>query len=381
MLGRLTLILGIVTGLFSVAVATPSSAQIAGVWTFPYGEARLEVDNRVNVNGLTPPWIATSMDVPGGGTISFLGGYRNLVWEGRWYFFGDQAPRGIAFRPCAQPHGDQYRRPTNRYGRYRVTFNAAENRFEGVMSNCNLQPLAGGGAQALVGTRNNTFTVQGGPAREPETREVPRLPFNIPIMPPVATPEQQAAIQAGEGERQCAELRESMQTIAWSQGFQTHPCIYNIGDEVEIITLANQTQRPVSVIYRAFHPLPGQVVRDRSLPRGYRIDGGRPLYLRISSRRGLPNQGVPRAGHRYRISFPGDICRERAWMLSILMSDGTETAPIGMVIAGFEQVPLFGRACSPGFHTHEADDFVDPSDPDVARFLSFQGSEQLRERP
>lgn len=354
MFGRLTLVLALFAGLFGVGMATPSQAQIAGRWTFPYGQSWLEVDNRVGVNGLTPPWIQAGMNDETGGTFSYYGNYRNLVWEGRWYFFGDSPPSGIAFRPCAQPHGDRYRRPTNRYGRFRVTFNAAENRFEGVMSNCNIEPIAGRGSQAFVGTRNNTITFSGEapPAREP--RDIsPSVPGSLPTALPREDYEAaQAARADAASERACVALRDDLD-VAWSAGFSTHPCIYNIGDEVEIITRTDQTQRPVSVIYRAFH-----AGRD-----------GIPRYLRISSRRGLPNQGLPRAGHRYRISFGGDICREANWMLSILMSDGTETGPIGMVVTGDEEVPLFRRSCNPGPHPHESSDFLNPGVPQAAREL------------
>lgn len=336
----------VVASLWLGTLVQPAQAQIAGEWTFPIGQTRLEVDNRANVNDLTPPWIATqiTVDTPrAAGVMSFYGSYRNLVWEGQWYFYNGRPPEGTAFEPCRVPHGHPRRRDTLVYGTFRVTFNAAENRFEGVLTRCRAQTGDPAYSQPWVGTRNNTYTVQGGPAPEPESREVPRFPLNIPIPPPVPTPDQQGAIDAARTERNCLALRDGLD-VAWSRDFETHPCIYNIGDEVEIIARTNATQRPVSVIYRAFHA--GR--------------NGRPAYLRIESRRGLPNQGVPRAGHRYRVSFGGDICRESTWMLSLLMSDGTETVPIGMMQTGDEQVPLLRRSCNPGSHTHPLEDFVEP---------------------
>ena len=331
----------IIIGLFGLA-APRAEAQIDGPWTFPFGETRLEVDNRANVNGLTPPFIYTTVQPNDASTLSFYGTFRNLVWEGNWYHYGGRPPAGAAFQACARPHGHRGRRETLVYGTFRVTFNAAENRFEGVMTRCRAQVGASGYSQAFVGTRNNTYTQQGGPGAEPESRDLPFLPFN-PAPPPPATPEQEAQRTEAATERGCLALRNEL-SISWSPDFGTHPCVYNIGDEIEIITRTDQSQRPVSVIYRAFHA--GRT--------------GRPQYLRLESRRGLPQQGVPRAGHRYRVSFGGDICRESTWMLSLLMSDGTETLPIGMIQTGDEQVALFRRGCNPGSHVHPIEDFVEP---------------------
>ena len=330
----------VASGLVGLA-ATPAEAQIAGRWTFPFGETWLEVDNRVNVNDLTPPWIYTSIDINPTSSISLYGNIRNLVWEGQWFFYGGRPPPGVAFETCARPHQVRNRRATSIYGTFRVTFNAQENRFEGVISRCRAQPGAPGYSQPFVGTRNNTITAYGGPAPEAETRDVPTLPFGLPSPPPIPTPEQDEARALSAAERQCQAMRNGLRGVSWSSGFGTYPCIYNIGDEIEIITRTDQTQRPVSVIYRAFHA--GRL--------------GQPEYLRLESRRGLANQGVPRAGHRYRVSFGGDICRESTWMLSILMSDGTETPPIGMIQTGTEQVPLFRRGCNPGSHTHPLEDY------------------------
>lgn len=330
--------------LVMASVAGAASAQISGRWTLPFGETRLEVDNRANVNDLTPPWIYTSIDINPTSTISLYGNIRNLVWEGQWFFYGGRPPPGVAFETCARPHQIRNRRATSIYGTFRVTFNAQENRFEGVMSRCRAQPGTPGYSQPFVGTRNNTITAYGGPAPEPETRDVPPLPFGLPTPRPEPSPDQEAARALSAADRQCLALRDGLRGVSWSPGFGAHPCIYNIGDQIEIITRTDQTQRPVSVIYRAFHA--GR--------------NGTPSYLRLESRRGLPNQGVPRAGHRYRVSFGGDICREGTWMLSILMSDGTETPPIGMIQTGRETVPLFRRGCNPGSHTHPLEDYVDP---------------------
>ena len=329
-----------------VGLATPAEAQVAGRWTFPFGETWLEVDNRANVNDLTPPFIYTTVQPNRYSTLSFYGTFRNLVWEGQWYQYGGRPPFGEAFRTCERPHGHPRRRETRVYGTFRVTFNAAENRFEGVLTRCRAVTGQAGYSQPFEGTRQNTYTEYGGPAPEPESRDVPFFPLPVPLPTPTPTPtpEQEAARASREAERQCQSMRGELRDVAWSSGFSTNPCIYNIGDQVEIITRTDQTQRPVSVIYRAFH-----AGRDN-----------RPAYLRIESRRGLPNQGVPRAGHRYRVSFAGDICREGTWMLFLLMSDGTETPPIGMIQTGQQQVPLFRRSCHPGSHTHPIEDFVEP---------------------
>ena len=344
---RFLLLVGLFTSLIGAALSAPAAAQISGEWTFPFGETRLEVDNRANVNGLTPPFIYTTVnvDAPGAaGIISLYGNFRNLVWEGDWYHYNGRAPQGRAFEACARSHGRPGRRETLIYGTFRVTFNAAENRFEGVLTRCRAETGNPAYSQPLVGTRNNTFTASGEAPSPPQSREVPQFPFNIPIPPPVATPEQQASIDAAAGERECLAQRDGL-AVSWSPDFVTHPCIYNIGDEIEIITRTNQSQRPVSLIYRAFH----------AFGRG----SNEVRYLRIESRRGLANQGVPRSGHRYRVRLPGEICREGTWMLSLLMSDGAETAPIGLITTGDEQVPLFRRGCNPGSHTHAPEDFQD----------------------
>ncbi len=335
--------LAIAVALFGLTLAPPALAQVNGQWATPFGEARLELDNRSGFEGRTPPWIATTVDINASNSISFVGDYRNLVWEGRWFFYGGRAPRGIAFRPCAQPHGVRVSRPTRVYGRYRVTFNAAENRFEGVMSNCNLAPTGGGGTQPFEGTRNNTYTYRGQPEPRRETRDVPALPIS-PGPAAMPTPDQEAARAAGASQRACRSFRDQL-PVTWSTAFSTGPCIVNAGNNIEIITRADQTQRPMTVIYRAFHFFD----RDEF---GLRM-------LRQEARRGLANQGVPRAGTRYRGQFDLALCREGTWLVSLLMSDGTETAPIGMIRTGDARAPLLGRSCNPGSHSHELEDFVD----------------------
>lgn len=337
-----------------ILAAPPVQAQISGDWGFPFGQTRLEVDNRANVNDLVPPFIYTTVQINPSSTLSFYGTFRNLVWEGQWYHYGARPPAGAAFQPCVRPHGHRSRRETLVYGTFRVTFNAAENRFEGTISRCRAQAGTAGYSQPFNGTRQNTYTEHGGPAAEPQRRDVPVFPLPLPVSPPTPTPEQDAARALAAADRQCLALRDGLRTVSWSTGFASHPCIYNIGDQIEIITRTDQTQRPVSVIYRAFH-----AGRD-----------GRPAYLRIESRRGLPNQGVPRAGHRYQVSFGGDICRESTWMLSLLMSDGTETAPIGMIQTGQQEVPLFRRSCNPGSHSHPLEDYVEP-DPTQGRLSTL----------
>ncbi len=344
MRGRFLVLLGLILGLAGAGRTTPATAQIAGEWAFPFGTTRLEVDNRANVNDLTPPWIYTTVQANASNSLSFYGNFRNLVWEGQWYHYGGRPPLGTAFQPCVRPHGHPRRRETLIYGTFRVTFNAAENRFEGVMTRCRAQTGNPAYSQPFVGTRNNTYTEYVRPAEPPETREVPRLPFN-PAPPLTPTPDQEAARDARQAERDCRTQRDHL-GMSWSSGFGVHPCIYNIGDELEIVTNANQTQRPVSVILQAFHAEGGHLVH----------------YLRREMRVGLANQGVPRAGHRYRVRLRGEVCHETTWLVRLLMSDGTETAPIGMIQTGTEMVPLFQRGCNPGSHIHAPEDYVNPED-------------------
>ena len=336
--------------LCALLLASPAIAQIEGRWITEYGDTTwLEIDNRSNVRGRTPPWISTNISLPGqDNRVLFDGAYRNLVWEGYWTFYGTEAPRGVVWRPCARPHNIPDRRATNRYGRFRVTFNAAENRFEGTMSNCDLPTTPGsGGTQPFVGTRENTYAYSAPDSSPPETRDVPFLPFN-PGPPPEASPEEEAAMAASAAERDCEALRDNL-PITWSTAFATRPCIINAGDDIEIITREDQAQRPMTVIYRAFHAFD---IGHRGLVR----------TLRLEARRGLAFQGVPRAATLYRGQFDLALCREGTWLVSLLMSDGTETPPIGLIETGDERAPLLGRGCDPGSHTHEPDDFVEPVD-------------------
>lgn len=348
-----TWVMAFIGGLLTAWASSPAQAQVNGTWTFELGEVRLEVDNRSNIAGQTPPWIATTTTLmPGDSRTVFSGGYRNLVWEGYWTFYGSTPPQmGAVYRPCAQPHNLPHRNATNRYGRFRIQFNAAENRFEGRMANCNMPLDAPRVSAPLTGTRNNTFTVSGQAAPAPRApRDLPSARPNLTPPPPPDLAEQAQRsehLQNYTSERDCRSLR-SLLGGRWSTGFETRPCMVSFGDQVEITTRTDQTQRPVAVIYRAFHP--GWPDR---IPEAYILRG-------VSGRVGLPNQGVPRRGHSYRFRPNVDICRETLWLLSLQMSDGTESDPIGILLTGTEPIPLLRRPCRPDWHDHQPGDYTRP---------------------
>ncbi|QLQ12376.1 MAG: hypothetical protein HZY74_02510 [Brevundimonas sp.] len=143
------------------------------------------------------------------------------------------------------------------------------------------------GSLPLTGTRNNTFTFSGEAAPAPRApRDLPSARPNLTPPPPPDLAEQAQRsehLQNYTTEQDCRYLR-SLLGGRWSTGFETRPCMVSFGDQVEITTRTDQTQRPAAVIYRAFHP--GWPDR---IPEAYTIRG-------ISGRVGLPNQGVPRRG-------------------------------------------------------------------------------------
>lgn len=335
-------------------LASPAMAQVNGTWSHDLGEFRLEISNRSNITGQIPPWIQATTSLPGrDNRIVFSGGYRHLVWEGYWAFYGPDAPRlqGV-MRPCARPLNQPGRTPTTRYGRYRIQFNADENRFEGRMSNCDLPvETTGPMAIAITGSRNNTLTMAAPSAPEPRgSREVP----SAGVSPPPATPpgpEEQVQRDQNLSNRQlaqdCQRIRDAL-AVNWSGDFSTRPCLYNIGDEIEIAVTADQPRRPVSLIYRAFH---GQT-------QGSRLNPG--MLRGLEGRRGLPNRGVPSRGDTYRVRLDATACRETTWLLTLLMSDGSESAPIGMISTGNTYNGLLRRGCRPPSHTHSPEEYTDP---------------------
>jgi hypothetical protein len=282
----------------SVFLLVPAvQAQMVGDWDSDLGQFRLEIQR--SSSNPAPNWVVARTRHDTAGEVVLEGGITNLVWEGQWYYYEDRPLTGM--RRCARRDG--LGRPTMVHGRFRVTFNAAEDRFSGIWVACD-----GMGPERVLqvpfnGARRNTVG-----AAAPRTVLVPGGGLS-------SNPD-------GAGERGPSRPRfEPCDLSVWDlrqyPAFSVMPCKWLAGKGIQINVNAAQSQRPVTVIFEAVEPF--RVAGDRI--------GARPTG--VSFRLGLPFRGVPPVGYAYAVTLPGAVCRSDYWLVRLAMSDGTVTDIVG----------------------------------------------------
>lgn len=278
-------------------------AQMVGDWDSDLGQFRLEIQR--SSSNPAPNWVVARTRHDTAGEVVLEGGITNLVWEGQWYYYEDRPLTGM--RRCARRDG--LGRPTMVHGRFRVTFNAAEDRFSGIWVACD-----GMGPERVLqvpfnGARRNTVG-----AAAPRTVLVPGGGLS-------SNPD-------GAGERGPSRLRLhycdfSVLDVRLSPAFSVVPCQWSAGKGIQINVNAAQSQRPVTVIFESFEPVPSGGTGERF---GVRQTGA-------SFRLGLPFRGVPPVGYAYAVTLPGAVCRSDTWLVRLAMSDGTVTDIVGVGVS------------------------------------------------
>jgi hypothetical protein len=147
--------------------------------------------------------------------------------------------------------------------------------------------------------------------------------------PPPASPPQPAAARAAALFDVCRD-RSSL-LFERSYAFQNRPCTIVAGPAGRKLQIestsgpsslkdANGKQlRPTKVVLRSF--VPGARGTDSMVAIK---PTGRMLRVRLPKR-------LPSVLNPYVITLPHDICRENYWLVSVLISDGTETKPFGVI--------------------------------------------------
>lgn len=113
--------------------------------------------------------------------------------------------------------------------------------------------------------------------------------------------------------------------------FEVRPCTIVVGPKGRRLEVASTTgpgpfkhangkqYRPTKVVLRAFLPVTRETTGSISI-----LATGRVLRVRLPNR--LPSVLEP-----YVITLPRSICRADGWLVSVAVSDGTETKPFGVI--------------------------------------------------
>ncbi len=283
-----------------------ADAQMVGDWDSDLGPFRLDIQR--SSSNPAPNWVVARTRHEVAGEIILEGGVRNLVWEGQWFYYEGRPITGM--RRCARRDGIAGR-PTLVHGRFRVTFNAAESAFTGTWIACD-----GRGPERVLqfpfnGVRRNTVG-----AAAPRTVDVP----GGGVSP---NPEGDGArMRGGRFFRGSADLRKIL-IGRMALDFSIKPYKVSAGQSMQIDVRAPQSQRPVTVIFEAFEPIPTDKTGLRYMIR----ETGPSFQL------GLPFRGVPSVGSSLFVTLPGAVCRSDFWLVRLAMSDGTVTGIAGVAVS------------------------------------------------
>lgn len=289
------------------ALVPAADAQMVGDWDSDLGPFRLEIQR--SSSNPAPNWIVARTRHEVAGEIILEGGVRNLVWEGQWFYYEGRPITGM--RRCARRDGIAGR-PTLVHGRFRVTFNAAESAFTGTWFACD-----GRGPERVLqlpfnGVRRNTVG-----AVAPRTVDVPGSGVS-----PNPEDDGRPRMRGRRFYRGSADLRELL-IGRMAPEFSIKPYKVSAGQSMQIDVRAPQSQRPVTVIFEAFEPIP---VDKTGLRNMIRATGP-------SFRLGLPFRGVPSVGSSLFVTLPGAVCRADFWLVRLAMSDGTVTGIAGVAVS------------------------------------------------
>ena len=262
-------------------VSLGALAQAIGNWSTNFGSMAVTRNSSGGLSGVI-------LGVEGGGYMEFIGQLNRLEWIGNWYYQGSTLPRNLPH--CGRP----LVRNTSVHGQFRVSFNAAENRFEGKYAACNADIR-----RDLIGQKDFTGTRDMGP--------IVRAPTG-------------PSVQKLEGDTRGAALDRFIANGAslcknFSPNFRLNTCIVMPGRAMIVETLVNQTERPAQLVLTGFRK---DDEASRSLGREVLVPTNRTVRLVA------PFVGTPRAGSKFRINVSGAVCHSdtNMWDVQFVNSRG-----------------------------------------------------------
>jgi len=300
-------VVALVAMLLAFAAPGVARADVNGEWQTDLGDftLRLPPGAAPNVSSVLRSSSAPYAP-PGNGRTTLDGEYRNLGWKGRWLYFGTSPFPRMSL--CPNTHESRLG-TTRYYGSFMVTFNAAENAFTGIMTNCDVPLSDTLRSRPFGGTRRNTIT-------DSAPRTTPAPTGGLTTTP------------GGEGPLEPIDVTplafdpcypSNRPAVPFSTAFAARPCYVSVGQVLQIDALVNGSQRPTTMIAKGF-------VRASRGREPIRIS-----WTGQAMRLGLPNRGVPTVSTPFRVTLPGGVCRDDFWLVTLLMSDGTETPAIGVL--------------------------------------------------
>lgn len=294
-----------------------ASAQVDGEWETTLGSATLRIDKSVN-----PPRISTYIrrreanPMLGWRNIRLDGRFSDylgdgLVWRGLWHMPRDRSPEPD-MRPCSTtsvPRGGNPRYDATVYwGNFTVTFNAAENRFDGYLYSCD-------------GRRRTSPRITG-----------TRLATSAAAVPPTTTaPATRAAQGCDETGADTTVLRDTYGRIApleFSPRYKLGPCTIDAlrGDKFDILLVNPEGKRPVRLVMKGVRSL-GRVRHNGANALGLE-------YAHGSFSVGLPFVGDPTPNTVIRDrTMRAEFCNAIYWLAFLDFSDRTQSPPIAMVVS------------------------------------------------
>lgn len=342
-------VLGI--ALFGTLLATSADAQLGrdSEWTSPQGDIRIYVGNSSHYPATN--WRTGNGPRRDAGPQAFVemqGQYQNLRWQGQYWVMGAEdshRPNGgrcVGTRPNGYVVGDD----AYEYGEFDVTFNAAENSFNGQRRWICRDPegrTRRGAWEPYTGTRKGYAVATPATARAP-TATVDTTPTPPPAgtggAPPVPSddcPAMERLVVLADGQRYRKTPR-----------YAIRPCKLDAleGDKFQVDLTDPEGKRPTRVYARAFR-ITGALSVHRST-RELTIPARFSGYTVSAS---LPFVGEPRAGSAiFNRTMPGAFCNSAFWLAWLDFSDGSRSDPIAVLMSecGARLHPEEVPAGSPG---------------------------------
>ena len=331
----------------SVAFATtPANAQIQGEWESVFGQAQLEVSNS-STQVPEPGWISTwfrsreADPLRGWRNIRFDGRYRGLVWEGMWHMPADRTIVA-GMRRCdrtAIPRGGHAYDATPYFGKFRFTFNTAENRFDGVWFNCDrglpAQPVGYLATYFITGTRLNTYAGRTDNSVRPTgaITSTPNSSGGPPLVDPTMPLDDDAQLERILSRAQFLMIDRTTHretAVPMSQRYQIRPNIIDAlaVDKFQIDFRNPEAKRPIRLAMKGVNILG---FFPSSLPD--RIGLGIAYNGRIAAL-GLPFIGEMQAGSAIaNRTMPAPFCGSAGWLAYLDFSDGSQSEPIAFLFS------------------------------------------------
>lgn len=325
---------------FAALGSSPATAQVVGEWQY---EALPDTPSSFRITrDPAHPERMTAVGDLGGHLIAFVGEFRNLKWNGTWYWYAPGGVRLPNLRTCAEavaprPMTPGYGQRTKHTGGFEFTFNAAENTIQGSWkSACTGDDGHAGSSRPIAFTarRMNTYSLAGQPTTEYRPQAAGGSSSSSGAVGPKprlldepSAAQRDAPCSSSMAFKVSASGSNGVPDTIFSSRYQLRPCWTNVGKQVQIDLLNPEGKRPIRLVLQALRVTSALTIGGRQTLMA--IPTGRTVQL------GLPFIGEPRAGQAImRIGIPGAICSAPVWLARIDFSDGTSSRePIGALVS------------------------------------------------